>query len=116
MLTGKKKLKWRDPLYVGESAKRSERRIRRRLDAGRADVGHYVVTLAANGVDELDVVGTGFLAQDALRDRLPLIVGLAGSRKEALGLVRTMAEDCVRETGGVRLRAYLTEDGKDGRG
>ena len=106
-----KKLKWSTNLYVGPSVARYSRRIRKRLDEGKSDVGHYLLTLAANENDELDILETFFLSQETIRDRLPAIVGIAGTKKEALELARKITEDCVQETGGADLRRYLQKKG-----
>ncbi len=102
-------LSWYEPLYIGDSTGRYAGRIRKRLDAGRTDVGHYLITLASNGTDELDIIPSGLLTQSFLRERLPMIVGVASGRKEALRLVTAIAGDCVRQTGDVRIREWLTE-------
>ena len=102
-------LSWYEPLYIGGSTGRYARKIRRRLDSGKTDVGHYLITIASNGTDELDIVQSGLLSQTILRSRLPMIVGLASGRKEALDLAAVIAEDCLRETGDVRIRKWLTE-------
>lgn len=100
-------LKWLDPLYTDDVAGRRVRELKKRLDSGKTDLGHYVITLASNGTDCLDVMSTVFLGQPYVRNALPDIVGIASSKKQALKLVVRITEDCIRETGGYDVRRYL---------
>ncbi|MGN0255583.1 MAG: hypothetical protein ACI4D6_06385 [Chordicoccus sp.] len=97
-------------LYIGKSAQRYEKRIRARLDAGKTDTGHYLITLASNGTDMLDIIGTGFLVQSPLA-RLPMIVGIARTKKEAINMVVQMVDDCLASRGDCDLRAFFESAG-----
>ena len=100
-------MEWYGNLYIGERVNRYAARIRERLDAGKSDLGHYIITLAAHPSDYLDLFDTRYLTQDALRNRLPMVVGLAADRNEALIVVQKIVEDCVRETGSTDVRSFL---------
>ncbi|MDO4619561.1 MAG: hypothetical protein Q4B09_02965 [Lachnospiraceae bacterium] len=100
---------WYDPLYTGESIQKEEKKIRRRINRGKPQVGYYVLTLASNGTDLLDLVPVHWLRQKECSSRLPAIVGLAGTKKEAVDLVIRMTEDCMRERGDADLRSFLEE-------
>ncbi|WP_274940700.1 hypothetical protein [Chordicoccus furentiruminis] len=104
-------LRWADTLYLGESVRKEAGAIRHRLDMDRPDRGHIVITLASNGTDMLDLVPTVFLRQPALRLHLPVIVGLASSKEEAVGLVERMIGDSLRARGDADLRAYFRMKG-----
>lgn len=103
------RLAWREPLYVGPGILSREKKIRKRLDQGKTDIGHYLITIASNGVDELDIVPTAFLGREMMRARLPLIVGLASDRREALDMLLEITGDCLRETGTLQLKKWLLE-------
>ena len=103
-------LKWYKNLYLDEDLKKREKGIRHKLNEGKVDLGHYLVTLAWNKEDHLDVISTNFLSQKALYDRLPMVVGLAASRKRALEMVVRICDDCLKETGGTEIRAFLEEE------
>ena len=98
-------------LYLGQSAERYEKRIRARLDAGKTDTGHYLITLASNGTDMRDIIGTGFLVQPSLARHLPMIVGIARTKKEAIDMVVQMVDDCLRSRGDCDLRAFFESAG-----
>lgn len=107
MRTGPKR-SWYSSLYVGKLMKKEEKRVRRQLDAGKPSTRCFVITLAANGSDYLDILSTDYLAQKALLERLPMIVGLAGTKQEALELVMQILQDCLRDSHEADIRAYLT--------
>ena len=107
MRSKREPLRWRKDLYIGEGAAPELRRIKRRLDADRTVSGFHLITLASNENDELDIIRSEFVSQRALRERLPLIVGVASGRREALDIVVKIADECVRDTGGPGIRRYL---------
>ncbi len=100
-------LKWNESLYLGKMVEAYEDSIRSRLDQDKVDVGHYLITISENQHDQLDIVSTTLIQTKAQRLRLPLIVGIAGTRQEAFRLVKTITEDCLRERGDACLRDFL---------
>ena len=102
-------------LYIGKKAAGMEKKIRRSVERGKDIPGIRLITLASNGVDQLDIIPLFCLKQKQVRERLPVIAGFAGSREEALEVVRRMIGDAVRDTGCCDLRRWLTEtDGGPG--
>ena len=47
------------------------------------------------------------LAREILLEKLPPLIGLSVTRAEAMDLIVRITDDCLRETGGTDLRAYL---------
>ena len=107
LLKGALVMKWYGNLYIGERVNRYAPRIRQRLDAGKSDIGHYIITLAAHPSDYLDLFDTRYLTQNALKKRLPMIVGLAADRDEALIVAQKIVEDCISKTGSWDVRTFL---------
>ncbi len=103
-------LNWSRHLYLGNHIKKYEQRIRQRLDEGKIDVGHYLITYAVNEMDQLDIISTIKLTAYQ-REHLPPIVGLAGTRQEAYELLVHITDDCLKATGDVDLRRYLERRG-----
>lgn len=103
-------MKWHKDLYVGKQVRKHEKRIRRRLESGKTDVGHYLITLAENKHDQLDIINTVFLMRKERRETLPEIVGIAGSEDEAIELVEEMTQNCFAETGSANLREYFAQN------
>ena len=103
-------LTWREPLYIEDQLKKREKRLKKRLNDGKADVGHYLITLSQNPNDNLDIISTSYLKQRSLYNMLPTVVGIAASKTGAIKLVRLIAEDCLAKTKGLDIRAFLTEE------
>lgn len=100
-------VKWYYNLYVGRKAEKYSGKIIKRLSTGKTDVGHYAITLAANPGDMLDIVNTFYLTQKSFAGRLPMIVGLAFDRDEAIQMAAGIIEESLAETGSPDARAYL---------
>lgn len=103
-------LKWYKKLYVGDTAKQKEKKIIRKINKGSGQLGVYVITLAANGQDHLDVFSANLLLQKPVRSRCPVIVGIAKGYEEALAVVQEITEEVYGETGAVDIRGFLEED------
>lgn len=97
---------WYKHLYVGDMVRGRKDRIMSRIESDRSDGGHYLITLSENDHEQLDLISTFFLTERK-RSSLPMIVGLAATKREAVGLVKKMTEDCYRETHDVDLRRFF---------
>lgn len=102
-------LTWYDQLYVSPKAGRHIGKIKKRLNQGKTDSGHYLITVASNGVDELDIINSGFLASKTVYNHLPMVMGVATDRKEALEIAGRIIEDCFRSTGGTDVRSFIAD-------
>ena len=67
----------------------------------------WVITEAANGEDQFDILSSAWLKQRAVRKKLPMIYGIAKGYEEAVDLVVQMAEETYRETGNGDILCYL---------
>jgi len=102
-------MNWYSQLYIGEGAGPNAKKIIRKLkrNAGQMDV--YLITLAANGQDMLDIINSAYLKQPVVRRNLPMIVGIAKGYDEAVDLVQQMLLETYEQTGGFRIPAYLAK-------
>ena len=100
-------MKWYPHLYVGEEAAKKKNKILRRLKIGAGQIDVWVITEAANGVDQFDILSSAWLKQRAVRKKLPMIVGIAKGYEEAVDLIVQMAEETYRETGSGDIKSYL---------
>lgn len=109
-------LNWYKELYVGNNAKKKKKKLIRRINQGAGVVDVYLITLAANHRDQLDIFSANELLQKARRKNCPVIVGLACGYWEALELVEAMVQQTYQETatGNVRqwLEKQMEEDGR----
>lgn len=102
-------LTWYKYLYVGDNAKKNIEKYRKHLDKGRVLSDVYVITLAANQVDQLDVMNSYYLLQDTLYRRCPLIVGITEGADEARQLVIQMLQETYEQTGTGNIKDYLMQ-------
>jgi hypothetical protein len=100
-------MNWYFDLYIGEGVKPKQKKIIRKLKQNAGQVNIYLITLAANGQDLLDIQDSAFLQQEALRRNLPMIVGIAKGYREALELVRQIVEETYTQTGDCQIPSYL---------
>lgn len=96
-------------LYLSDDVRKYVRKIKRRLNRRKTDVGHYLITLASNPNDQIDIVPTTVWTTLGHFRPLPKVLGIAGSEDGALELIRVMTEECFRETGDADLKTYFSE-------
>ncbi|MDD3794842.1 MAG: hypothetical protein PHE06_02500 [Lachnospiraceae bacterium] len=83
----------------------------RRVEQKKMLTNIYLITLAANPENQLDIMPAGSLHFPYLERSCPLIIGIAAGYEEALELVGTIVTEVYQQTGDVRIRDYL-ETGK----
>lgn len=93
-------------LYIGESVNNPNKVIHK-LQKHAKFLEAYVVTLAKNASDQLEIYKAGYLSQKYYRDNPPYVVGIAGSYEEAVGIVQKIAEESFAAQGNCRLKEYL---------
>lgn len=86
---------------------KKENKIIRKLKIGAGMIDVWVITEAANGEDQFDILSSAWLKQRAVRKKLPMIYGIAKGYEEAVDLVVQMAEETYRETGNGDILRYL---------
>ena len=69
-------MKWYPYLYVGEGASKKKNKIIRKLKIGAGMIDVWVITEAANGEDQFDILSSAWLKQRAVRKKLPMIYAL----------------------------------------
>ena len=94
-------------LYVSENITKKGIDIRKEVEDGRYRRNLYLITLAMNGTDLLDIRKAAALSRASLREKLPVIIGGALGYDSALKLVEGIIGDCVRKTGTPDIRNYL---------
>ncbi|MBQ6470220.1 MAG: hypothetical protein IJJ50_09250 [Lachnospiraceae bacterium] len=102
-------LHWSSELYIGEEISGKAAEIRRNLDEGKPAENAWLITLSTNRQNQLDIVHTVFLRQSWIRKSLPLIVGVAASKKEAMRMIEMILMDSLKTHCGTDMRAYLVE-------
>ncbi len=108
-------MKWYTDLYVGETARRRKKKIIRKLkmNAGMLDV--YLVTLAYNRRDMLDIISSAYLKQAAVRRQLPMIVGLPAAMRRPWSWWYKWFRETYEKTGKADVPGYLAQKVKENR-
>lgn len=102
-------IRYTENLYLGKTASDMKEKVVHTIARGGTMPGLYLITIASNGVDQLDILSSVFLRQERTRENLPLVVGAAIGRIESFHVVRKMIEDAWRATGSADAKSYLLE-------
>ena len=86
-------LTWYKKLYVGDTAKKKKDKIIQKVNRRKPQLEVYLITLASNPENLLEIISTNQLMQKTIYRRCPMIVGLAG---RLLGGFGTGSADCSR--------------------
>ena len=98
-------MNWYKNLYLGEEAGKKKTKIINQLEKHSISFGVYVITLASNGKDLLDVLPAFMLYRDNTRDRE--ILGLAITKDEALEVCGKIIFDVYSKTGTYDVRSFF---------
>lgn len=98
-------------MYIGESIRKEAPRMLRALKRGKVPEDCYLLTLSESPHDELEIIRSFYLRSERVRQHLPKVIGIAGTKGEALELVVEIADECRRVRGDAALKEYLTKRG-----
>lgn len=102
-------LKWYKKLYIGTNMKGEHKKYIKKIKKKQFTFDIYLLTLAFNEVDQIDIFSANLLLQRPLRRRCPLIIGIARGYEDALLLFTELANDVYQETGRLELKTYIKE-------
>lgn len=102
-------MNWYPDLYVGMSAQRKKNKIISNIRHQKATLNVYLITLAANPKDMLDIINANLVRQPVLCGQPLYIVGIACGYREALDVVLDIVNDIYKETQETAVREYLLE-------
>lgn len=105
-------MEWYRDLYAGESILHRQEKIKWKIMHNAGMLFVYVITLAANKKNLLDIIPSRELLQKAFPKQELYIIGLAGNYEEALELAGHIVSDVYRATGGFDIRGYIEQKGK----
>ena len=100
-------LKWYKQLYIGDNAKKKKKQLIRKINMGAGVIDVYLITLAQNPENQLDIFSANELKQKARRRTCPMIVGLCCGYEETVELVKVLVERTYEETGTAKVRKWL---------
>ena len=94
-------------LYTTEKTKKTLPRILHKLRAGRLQSGIWLITIASNEQNLLDIFQSIYYLQPMFARLNPDIVGVAESEDAAKALLLKIMEDIYRGTGAFDVRSYF---------
>ena len=100
---------WYDKLYVGESIVHKTKKIKWKIMHNAGQIGIYVITLASNRQNLLDIIPSYELMQRGYPKREMVIVGLAKGYDEAVEVAASIVDEVYRNTGTFAVRTYLAK-------
>ncbi len=110
---------WYEDLFVADSiCERKKRRIIRGIKRRSFFPQAYVLTLASNPDNLLDLISTGVLRQRGYPKKQLFVIGIAGDYEEAVCLAGQIIDGIYRARGDFCLREFFlshkSKRGKDG--
>lgn len=106
-------LNWSKNLYYGEQAKKKATRIRWRAEHRKAQYEVYLITLAQNPENQLEILNANQLLQTTVYRRCPKIIGIACGYGEALDMIQDLAQATYDKQKDGDIRRYLGERQED---
>lgn len=103
---------WYEKLYVGESIVHKTNKIKWKIRRHAGQVDIYVIALASNTENLLDIIPSRELLQKGYPKKELFIVGLAKGYEEALSVAASIVEEVYRQTGTFAVRSYLDQNRK----
>ncbi|MGI6118201.1 MAG: hypothetical protein ACOYBC_07390 [Bilifractor sp.] len=103
-------MKWYKELFTGKEAAKNAGRLIRNAEQGKFDPGLYLITLSSNGTDELDLVlASSIRGKKTAISRMPLVVGIAIGKHEAVQVAGEIARCAYFESGAASIRQWILD-------
>lgn len=100
-------MNWYRNLYFGKNAEKKKDRFAREIDAQIYRGNTWLITLAANPANQLELFSVHQLRFPYIRRSCPMILGIASGYEEALEVFLRIVQDVLEATGGVDIRGYF---------
>ena len=84
-------------------------KIKRKIEKKPLMTDYYLVTLAGNERDLLDIYSSRYLGQKYYEDHIPYVCGIADNHGDAVRLVEQIVKDCLSMRGDLQVRVFVTE-------
>lgn len=100
-------MRWAVNLYTTEKTRKKLPVILRKLGRKKITPGIWLITIASNEQNLLDIFHSIYYQQSMFEKMNPDIVGIAGSEAEAGELVVKIVEDVWKQNGNFDVRAFF---------
>ena len=98
---------WYDALYLSENIEQKADKIKWKIQHNAGMLNMYVIALAANSENLLEIISTKELMQRYYPKKQLLIVGMAKGYEEAVEIAATIVVETMNELGNTDIRTYL---------
>lgn len=98
---------WYEDLYVGESIVHKTSKIIWKIRHNAGQLNIYVISLASNEDNLLDIIPAQELLQKGYPKRRMYVVGLAKGYDEAVQVAVSIVDEVYQKTGAFDVRSYL---------
>lgn len=102
-------LEWYKRLYIGDNAKKKEKWIKWCVNHKIYPKQVYLVTLASNPKNLLDVFSVKQLKHEFIKQKCPLILGMGLGKDDAVKIVQQIVEETYKSQGNTNVQRYLKE-------
>lgn len=109
-------MEWYKKLYTGESIQDKSEKIKWNINHNAGQIQIYIISLASNPKNLLDIIPAWEVMQKGYPKKNLFIVGLAKGWGEAVEVVERIVLEVYENTGGFRVREYLTGMAAESRG
>ena len=99
-------LRWLEDYYVGKGIT-APKELQAKIMAGKAVPGVHLLTLSDHKHHIMEIIPALLLLQKHAVRKCPLIIGMAGSKRDALELTKDIITKVYQETGGFDLSLYI---------
>lgn len=107
-VVGMENIRFINNIYLGEGIEEKDiPKLKEDLDARPLFANIFVITIALNEQDQLDIYHSKYLMQRFYKNNAPLVVGIARKKGDAYALVEKIVQECLTLRGDVNLKAYL---------
>ena len=100
-------MKWYRHIYIGEQARKDRYRIIGKIRHNRFQMDIYVITLASNSKDLLDIYPSYVVRQKHFQKQEYWIVGIAKGYEEAIEVAVKIVMEVYTKTGTFGIREYI---------
>lgn len=96
-------------LYIGEGLEKKKEKVMSRLERGKLQMDIYVITLAANEKNSLEIYDSKLFLQPAFPNKDFFVVGITKGYEDAIELVEQITQEVYNKTKGADIRSYILE-------
>lgn len=106
-------MRWYNKMYLGKSILGKKMYYQYAIQHTKRLTGTYCLMPAACKDDLIDICGSDLLRVSKQYPKDQLVIGLAGSYREACLLAGEIVLDVLKKTGSTDIRAYLRDSGEN---